>query len=227
MSALSNATPASSAAPPPAPVGARAVQRDAEAATDDQAAFERLMDREHAADAESADAPADPPRRSDDRAVRSAGDRVRERSGRGDASGDASGDATDDAARGTPPLAWALPYPMCGMASTIAPPVAAQTTDARPAWSEVSAYLERLFVEGGPQPGGGPAAMFTLRADVLVDTAVCLTRVAQGWSLRIDTRDRHLLVDARRHEAALRERFAQRGLGELTVELGEMPWAIG
>lgn len=223
MNALNNAAPAPQAAPPPTPVGARSVQRDAQASTDEQAAFERLMDRAHVADVASADELADAPGRSADRAARAARDRVGERSERRDT----SLETADDAARATPPLAWALPYPLCGMASTIAPPAGSAATDTRPAWSELSAYLERLFVEGGTRPGGGPAAMFTLHADVLADTAVCLTRVAQGWSLRIDTRDRRLLVDARRHEAALRERFAHRGLGELTIELGEMPWAMG
>jgi hypothetical protein len=91
------------------------------------------------------------------------------------------------------------------------------------AWNEVSAYIDRLLVGADGVQGAGPAAIFSLSQSLLADTTVSLTRKAGGWALRIQTTDTELLDDAQRHETTLCERFAERGLGQLTVEHGEVP----
>ena len=116
MTALNQAMPAASAPPSAATSPAPAMLRHTDTAPDDQAAFERLMDRDASADAASADAPGDRPCRSKDRAARDADRRVDGHARRGDTSHDSADDATDDAARGPALLAWALPHPLCGMA---------------------------------------------------------------------------------------------------------------
>jgi hypothetical protein len=110
------------------------------------------------------------------------------------------------------------------VAPWLAPPIAsstltAPTPDTRSGWSQISAHVERLSIESGPQGiHGRAAAMFTLSGELLTDTSVSLTRTGNGWMLRIQTSDPLLQADAERHEAALRKRFAERGLGELVVE---------
>ena len=69
----------------------------------------------------------------------------------------------------------------------------------------------------------GAAALFRLAPELLRDTTVALSRTAQGWLLRIDSQDARLRVDSSRHEAALRERFARGGLGDLVIEQGDLP----
>lgn len=105
-----------------------------------------------------------------------------------------------------------------------APPIASNLAAAKPAdagsgWAQLSAHLERLLIDSGPQGlAGRPAAMFTLSGELLADTSVSLTRTDGGWLLRIQSSDPLLRADSKRHEAALRKRFADRGLGELIVE---------
>lgn len=92
-----------------------------------------------------------------------------------------------------------------------------------PAWAEVSACIERLLVT---DPGGRAeqaAALFRVAPELLRETTLALRRSGSGWLLRIDSQDDRLHVDAARHEAALRERFACAGLGELVIERGELP----
>jgi hypothetical protein len=92
-----------------------------------------------------------------------------------------------------------------------------------PAWAEVAASIERLLISQTTGPHVGAAAMFRLAPDVLRETSAALSRVEGGWLLRIDSSDPRLRFDAGRHEHALRERFALGGLGELTIEQGELP----
>jgi hypothetical protein len=91
------------------------------------------------------------------------------------------------------------------------------------AWAAIAAQIERLLItDPAGRPGGG-AALFRLAPELLRDTTVALSRTAQGWLLRIDSQDARLRVDSTRHEAALRERFAKSGLGDLVIEEGELP----
>lgn len=110
------------------------------------------------------------------------------------------------------------------VAPWLAPPIASSklapaTPDTRSGWSQISAHVERLLIEAGPQGlNGRAAAMFTLSGELLTDTSVSLTRTGNGWLLRIQSNDPLLQADAKRHEEALRKRFTERGLGELVVE---------
>jgi hypothetical protein len=105
-------------------------------------------------------------------------------------------------------------------------PQSAATAPSSPAWAEVCASIERLLVMQSAGPHAGAAAMFRLAPEVLRETSVALSRVEGGWRLRIDSGDPRLRLDAERHERALRERFECSGLGELTIEQGELP-ALG
>lgn len=91
------------------------------------------------------------------------------------------------------------------------------------AWTEIAAQIERLLITDPAGRPDGAAALFRLAPELLRDTTVALSRTPQGWLLRIDSQDARLRVDATRHEAALRERFAKGGLGELVIEEGELP----
>lgn len=200
----------------------RAVQREGRQTSNDQVAFERLMGKD------SVDDPFDnaysgASDRLDEQAAGDSSARVSAVSGRQETADDTPHDSGSQAAL----QGWTPPYSLIGALPEIAQSAAPPAADMQAAWSEVSAHLERLFVASGSQPGGGPAALFTLRADLLADTAVSLTRVPHGWALRIDTRDWKLRGDTRQQEAALRDRFAQRGLGDLTIEQGELPRVTG
>ncbi len=91
------------------------------------------------------------------------------------------------------------------------------------AWAEIAAQIERLLITDPAGRPDGAAALFRLAPELLRDTTVALSRTAQGWLLRIDSQDARLRVDSTRHEAALRERFARGGLGDLVIEEGELP----
>lgn len=99
----------------------------------------------------------------------------------------------------------------------------AQHAPAPQAWAEIAAQIERLLITGPSGRPDGAAALFRLAPELLRDTTVALSRTAQGWLLRIDSHDARLRVDSARHEAALRERFAKGGLGDLVIEEGELP----
>jgi hypothetical protein len=99
----------------------------------------------------------------------------------------------------------------------------AQHAPAPQAWAEIAAQIERLLITDAASRSDGGAALFRLAPELLRDTTVALSRTAQGWLLRIDSQDARLRVDSTRHEAALRERFAKGGLGELVIEEGELP----
>jgi hypothetical protein len=185
---------------------AAAAETSAPDARDDRVGADRGDD---AASAAPGDAP--PNDRPSDTRVRD----VEQHTGR---SGHRSGARDDDAPLPPPLSVHALVAPW------LAPPIAsnlvpAAAPEARSGWSQISAHVERLLIASGPQgPDGRAAAMFTLSGELLTDTSVSLTRTGTGWLLRIQTGDPLLLADSKRHEAALRKRFADRGLGELIVE---------
>ena len=95
------------------------------------------------------------------------------------------------------------------------------------AWAEIAAQIERLLITDPAGRPDGAAALFRLAPELLRDTTVALSRNAQGWLLRIDSQDARLRVDSTRHEAALRERFARGGLGDLVIEQGDLPNIVG
>jgi hypothetical protein len=114
--------------------------------------------------------------------------------------------------------AWAVQSFGAGM-----PELAAARAPAPLAWAEIAAQIERLLITDPAGRPDGAAALFRLAPELLRDTTVALSRTAQGWLLRIDSQDARLRVDSTRHEAALRERFAKGGLGDLVIEEGELP----
>lgn len=207
--------PAQAAAVPPASI----TPTPREPSGDDGAAFEQLMSRRFddskppSGDSEDTDGDSDDNESGSKLKDAKVGDLAL-------TSDDVSGPSTTDAA-----IAWQPAHTFQGFAP--APLVTSSVAPAEqaPAWAQISAHVERMLVEAGGKAGNGPAAVMTLKADLLVDTSMCLTRVAEGWSLRIESRDRRLLTDADTHEAALRELFAARGLGALTIEHGAMPWS--
>ncbi len=207
--------PAQAAAVPPASI----TPSPREPSGDDGAAFEQLMNRRFddakapSRDSEETDSD------SDDGESRS---KVKEAKADDSASNsdDVSALSTTDAA-----ITWQPAHTFQGYGPAPLAPASAAPAEQAPAWAQISAHVERMLVEAGGKLGNGPAAVMTLKADLLVDTSMCLTRVAEGWSLRIESRDRRLLTDADTHEAALRELFAARGLGALTIEHGAMPWS--
>jgi hypothetical protein len=103
----------------------------------------------------------------------------------------------------------------------------AQHTPGPQAWAEIAAHIDRMLITDPAGRPDGAAALFRLAPELLRETTVALSRNAHGWLLRIDSQDERLRVDSTRHEAALRERFAQRGLGELVIEEGELPFLAG
>lgn len=109
-----------------------------------------------------------------------------------------------------------------GYAAAPAGPIGAPdagVTDQRAALAQLSACVERLLVEASPRGRQLPAATITLSPDLYVDTSLSLSRQEQGgWLLRISTRDERLLEDIDACKAALSERFAARGLGDVAVE---------
>jgi hypothetical protein len=111
--------------------------------------------------------------------------------------------------------------------ASAAPSAATVSVSVEPSWQQVADYVERLLVEASAPRSGAPAAVFTLHADLLQDTSAALTRVDTGWLLRIQSDDQRLRSgDMKRHEDALRSRFASRGLGDLIIEHGELPFAF-
>lgn len=197
--------PTPATAPPREPTG------------DDSAAFEQLMNRRfddsktRGDDADAADDDSDESRSKVKDAT--AADLASE-------SEDTSTVSPTDAA-----LGWQPAHTFQGFSHAPLAPSSAAPAEQAPAWAQISAHVERMLVEAGGKAGNGPAAVMTLKADLLIDTSMSLTRVAEGWSLRIESRDRRLLADADSHESALRELFTARGLGALTIEHGAMPWA--
>jgi hypothetical protein len=95
------------------------------------------------------------------------------------------------------------------------------------AWAEIAAQIERLLVTDPAGRPDGAAALFRLAPELLRETTVALSRTSQGWLLRIDSQDARLRVDSTRHEAALRERFAKGGLGDLVIEQADLPRVVG
>jgi hypothetical protein len=131
--------------------------------------------------------------------------------------------ADSDDERSAQEAALPVPMPPGGWAGGGAPAApAAHPADSNAlSWAQISDCVERLLIESGPPRPGDPAALLTLHADVLADTSVALARSGHGWTLRLQSTDVRLLSDVKRHESALRERFARHGLGELTVEHAE------
>jgi hypothetical protein len=113
------------------------------------------------------------------------------------------------------------PWAVSVMASGGPAPMVPEPTGS--AWGEVAACIERLLVSDATHRAEGAAALFRVAPGLLEDTTLALSRTESGWLLRIDTCDARLRADPARHEAALRERFARQGLGELTIEQGELP----
>jgi hypothetical protein len=122
----------------------------------------------------------------------------------------------------TAPPAQAMAPPPLGASGAVnasAAPGARPGTDNNAlSWAQISDCVERLLIEAGPSRPGDPSAVLTLHADLLADTSVALARSGHGWTLRLQSGDVRLLCDVKRHESALRDRFARHGLGELTVE---------
>ncbi len=151
---------------------------------------------------------------------------LREAAARGD---DAFGlrESDDDAGLQTLPTAAQLGLLTAGMPTwpTAAPSGLigapdAGVTDQRAALAQLSAYVERLLIEASPRDDRRQAALIKLSDDVFVDTSLSLSRHEHGgWLLRISTADERLLRDMDGCRAALSERFALRGLGDLSVEL--------
>jgi hypothetical protein len=167
----------------------------------------------------------------DERPVAEAFEHVmqRQREARADLGADDAHDSDGQAEGGTPDIALTVLCArlMPGPSGAVAQPAASAAgpaTEAR--WQQIADYVERLLVEATLPRNGAPAAVFLLRGDLLHETSAALTRVDSGWLLRIRSDDQRLRgADLDRHESALRERFARRGLGELTIEHGELPFA--
>jgi hypothetical protein len=119
--------------------------------------------------------------------------------------------------------AWAAQSFGAGMPSPDAATLAKAHAPAPQAWAEIAVQIERLLITDPSGRPDGAAALFRLAPELLRDTTVALSRTAQGWLLRIDSQDARLRVDSTRHEAALRERFARGGLGDLVIEQGDLP----
>jgi hypothetical protein len=187
---------------------------DIEAAAD----FERWLERAQAAaevELPAADESAGSSNTNDDTIA------AKESSRDSDAGDDGSfgdGDSEQDVDPRFAQPAWAAQSFGTGMPA----PVPAQAP-APLAWAEIAAQIERLLITAPAGRSDGAAALFRLAPELLRDTTVALSRTAQGWLLRIDSQDARLRVDSTRHEAALRERFAKGGLGDLVIEEGELP----
>jgi Type III secretion protein (HpaP) len=119
--------------------------------------------------------------------------------------------------------AWAAQSFGAAMPALDAAALAQAHAPAPQAWAEIAAQIERLLMTNPVGRPDGAAALFRLAPEVLRDTTVALSRTPQGWLLRIDSQDARLRVDSTRHEAALRERFAKGGLGDLVIEEGDLP----
>jgi hypothetical protein len=195
---------------------------DIEAAAD----FERWLDQAQAA--ANVELPA-----ADESATSSATDDApiaQEGRTEGDAGDDGSFDDSDSEhdvdPRFTQP-AWAAQSFGAGMPALDAATLAQAHAPAPQAWAEIAAQIERLLITDPAGRPDGAAALFRLAPELLRDTTVALSRTPQGWLLRIDSQDARLRVDATRHEAALRERFARGGLGDLVIEQGDLPNIVG
>jgi hypothetical protein len=138
------------------------------------------------------------------------------------ASGERQEDQRAAADTGPPlPLWAALSFGAGTPASEVSPSPAAGASSAT--WAEVSASIERLLVGDVTAARSDTAALFRLAPELLRDTRMALSRTDAGWSLRIDSSDPWVRSGAAQHQALLRARFASAGLGELTVEQGELP----
>jgi hypothetical protein len=121
---------------------------------------------------------------------------------------------------------WAAQSFGAGTAPIDAAMLAQTHVPAPQAWAEIAAQIERLLITDPTGRPDGAAALFRLAPELLRDTTVALSRTPQGWLLRIDSQDARLRVDSTRHEAALRERFARGGLGDLVIEQGDLPGLV-
>jgi hypothetical protein len=188
---------------------------DIEAAAD----FERWLDRAQAATA--VELPAADKSAASSNSTDEATAAAKEGKGDADAGDDGSlgdGDSEQDVDPRFAQPAWAAQSFGAGM-----PELAPAQAPAPLAWAEIAAQIERLLITDPAGRPDGAAALFRLAPELLRDTTVALSRTAQGWLLRIDSQDARLRVDSTRHEAALRERFAKGGLGDLVIEEGELP----
>jgi hypothetical protein len=110
---------------------------------------------------------------------------------------------------------WLAP----GIASNVAVNSSAAASSNESTWAQLGRWMDQLLVSSASQGSrANTEARFTLSQDLFADTHATLTRTPDGWLLRLQTDDPRLRADAKHHEAALRKRFAQRGLGELVVE---------
>jgi hypothetical protein len=158
--------------------------------------------------------------------------RVIEQQGRAMTNGEASGGDQDtrDTSQGgdVPGLAPFVPWaPGAAVLGAMAAAPSTAAAPIEPAWSQISDYVERLLVGAGKPGVDAPQALFTLRSELLHETSAALTRVDNGWVLRIQSDDARMRgADMQRQEEALRDRFARRGLGEIRIEHGELPFAL-
>jgi hypothetical protein len=141
--------------------------------------------------------------------------------GRSNDGGDDDSEQAFDA-RFSPP-AWAASSFGAGMPTPDAAASVPTGAPASQAWAEISAHIERMLITDPAGRPDGAAALFRLAPELLRETTVALSRNAHGWLLRVDSGDPRLRVDSTRHEAALRERFARTGLGDLVIEQGDLP----
>lgn len=79
-------------------------------------------------------------------------------------------------------------------------------------------HVRQLAVSEGGTGDGDGRVLLRLSDQTLPGTDLLLTRTASGWSLRADVRSRESFDAIRDAAPRLAERFAERNLGELTIE---------
>ncbi|MFQ6313265.1 hypothetical protein [Lysobacter capsici] len=105
------------------------------------------------------------------------------------------------------------------MRDTATPPPAAQPTSNASAFADlIERHVRQLAVSNGGASGEQGQVLLRLSDQTLPGTDLLLTKTAEGWQLRADSRSRSSYDAIRDAGPELARRFAERNLGQLSID---------
>lgn len=120
---------------------------------------------------------------------------------------------------GPPAESSAMLQAQLAMRDTSAPPPAAPTSNAAAFAELIERHVRQLAVGGGSGNGEeGGQVLLRLSDQTLPGTDLLLTKTAEGWQLRADSRSRSSFDAIREAGPELMRRFAARNLGQLSID---------
>ena len=108
---------------------------------------------------------------------------------------------------------------MRGSSDQAAPMQAPAPTSNAAAFAElVERHVRQLAVSGDGTDGGDGQVLLRLSDQTLPGTDLLLSKTAEGWQLRADSRSRSSYDAIREAGPELMRRFAERNLGPLSID---------